>query len=73
MAYRQCEYDEALVLDLADHAEVADPVAPQARQISAERLSEMSGILAILDPVIEPIKDTLGDRPVDFLNLLLGE
>lgn len=69
----QDQHHYFLVLDVAKHSEVADTVSPDTGMITLQWLSEMPGVFAPLDPVVEPIQYSLLKRPVQFPQLPLSD
>ena len=60
---------QALLLNLADNTKISYPVTPETGQVATQGLTEMSGVLAPLDTVLQPVKEALLDRAVEFAQL----
>jgi len=60
------------VLDVAQYPIVSGSVSPESDVITLQRSPKMPGVFASLYPVVEPVKNTLLNLPIQFSQLPLG-
>jgi len=72
MANCQNQDNHVFVLYVAQYPVVSNPISPEADVITLQRFSKMSGIFASFYPVVEPVENTLLNRPIQFSQLPFG-
>ena len=60
------QQSQALVLDVAHGAVVADSVSPQSAERPAQSFAEMTRVLLFSDAVLEKVEDAPGRRLIQF-------
>src|SRR6202035_1841456 len=66
------ENAHSLVVDIANHAIVADPVTPKVAERAAQCLAQTARVALHSNAVVEKIQDSPGDRFVQLLELFPG-
>jgi hypothetical protein len=69
MADCQNQYNHLFVLNVAQHPVVSDPVSPESGPVALQRFSEVPGVFAPLNSIIEPVENPLLNRPGQFSQL----
>jgi hypothetical protein len=66
MCDSQCQHNQTVFLDFANDSVVTDAIPPETGQISAQRLTKMSRVLASRDPVIKPVNEPFLYGTIEF-------
>ena len=72
MPNRQHQHHDPFLLDPADNPVIPHAVAPKSRQVGRQGFAKMPGILAILDPVVQIVENSLPYRFVETIQLMYG-
>lgn len=69
MAYSKSQHDKHFIANVADDAIVPNSIAPQTGTSAFQRFTEMPGVLASLDTVVEPVENAAPDLRIQFAEL----
>ena len=69
MADCQNQNNYVVVLNVAQHPVVSNPISPEAGPVAFQRFSKVPGILASLNSVIEPVQKPFLNLSVQFSQL----
>ena len=69
MAYGKSQHEKHFSADVTDDAIVPNSIAPQTGTSAFQRFTEMPGVLASLDTVVEPVENAAPDLRIEFAEL----
>ena len=69
MAYGKSQHDKHFIADVTDDAVVPNSIAPQTGMSAFQRFTEMAGVLASLDTVVQPVENAAPDLRIEFAEL----
>ena len=65
----QNQDNDLFILNVTQHPVVSDSIPPESGPVAFQRFSEVPGVFAPLNSIIEPIENSLLNRPVQFSQL----
>lgn len=67
-----CEYDEFLITDLAEHPVIAHSVSPLARERRCKPLAARAWVVAPVNIPVEPCHNDAANTRIEFAELFIG-